>query len=186
MLYSSMNSSRFFVSFEDLILSQVPFGFDRVDMYCESCGGDYHGRVFGLVYWGENYECTCSEWCPLIVYYDNVDFREVIYMTNKPKEIVDIDAGDANNELAAVEYLEDIYKFCKIVENENRPHDYMDSQPEINEKKSAILIDWLVDVHTKFQILPEAFYLTINIVDRLLAVKLVPRRELQLVASVLC
>ncbi|PNX69623.1 hypothetical protein L195_g064518, partial [Trifolium pratense] len=26
-------------------------------------------------------------------------------MTNKPKEIVDIDAGDANNELAAVEYL---------------------------------------------------------------------------------
>ncbi|XP_045806891.1 uncharacterized protein LOC123899723 [Trifolium pratense] len=100
-----MNSSRFFVSFEDLILSRVPFGFHRVDMYCESCGGDYHGRVFGLVYWGENYECTCSEWCPLIVYYDNVDFREVIYMTNKPKEIVDIDAGDANNELAAVEYL---------------------------------------------------------------------------------
>lgn len=37
-------------------------------------------------------------------------------MTNKPKEIVDIDAGDTNNELAAVEYLEDIYKFYKIVE----------------------------------------------------------------------
>jgi hypothetical protein len=31
-------------------------------------------------------------------------------LTNKPKEIVVIDAGDANNELAAVEYLEDIYK----------------------------------------------------------------------------
>jgi len=37
-------------------------------------------------------------------------------LINKPKEIVDIDAGDANNELAAVEYLEDIYKFYKIVE----------------------------------------------------------------------
>jgi hypothetical protein len=37
-------------------------------------------------------------------------------LTNKPKEIVDIDAGDANNELAAVEYFEDIYKFYKIVE----------------------------------------------------------------------
>ncbi|XP_045793223.1 G2/mitotic-specific cyclin S13-7-like [Trifolium pratense] len=102
-------------------------------------------------------------------------------LTNKPKEIVDIDAGDANNELAAIEYLEDIYKFYKIVENENRPHDYMDSQPEINEKMRAILIDWLVDVHTKFQLSPEALYLTINIVDRFLAVKLVPRRELQLV-----
>ncbi|CAJ2645406.1 unnamed protein product [Trifolium pratense] len=107
---------------------------------------------------------------------------EVIYMTNKPKEIVDIDAGDANNELAAVEYLEDIYKFYKIVENENRPHDYMNSQPEINAKMRAILIDWLVDLHTKFQLSPkEALYLTINIVDRFLAVKLVPRRELQLV-----
>ncbi|PNX70359.1 G2/mitotic-specific cyclin s13-6-like protein, partial [Trifolium pratense] len=79
--------------------------------------------------------------------------------TNKPKEIVDIDAGDANNELAAVEYLEDIYKFCKIVENENRPHDYMNSQPEINEKMRAILTDWLVDLHTKFQLSPEALYL---------------------------
>ncbi|CAJ2645403.1 unnamed protein product [Trifolium pratense] len=80
-------------------------------------------------------------------------------MTNKPKEIVDIDAGDANNELFAVEYLEDIYKFYKIVENENRPHDYMNSQPEINEKMRAILTDWLVDLHTKFQLSPEALYL---------------------------
>jgi hypothetical protein len=37
-------------------------------------------------------------------------------LANKPKEIVDIDAGDANNELAAVEYLEDIYKFYKMIE----------------------------------------------------------------------
>lgn len=38
-------------------------------------------------------------------------------LSNKPKEqIIDIDAGDANNELAAVEYIEDIYKFYKMVE----------------------------------------------------------------------
>jgi hypothetical protein len=37
-------------------------------------------------------------------------------LTNNPKEIVDIDAGDVNNELAAVEYLEDIYKFYKMIE----------------------------------------------------------------------
>ncbi|CAK8543044.1 unnamed protein product [Lathyrus sativus] len=102
-------------------------------------------------------------------------------LTNKPKEIVDIDAADANNELAAVEYLDDIYKFYKLVENESRPHDYMDSQPEINDKMRAILIDWLVDVHTKFELSPEALYLTINIIDRFLAISLVSRRELQLV-----
>lgn len=38
-------------------------------------------------------------------------------LTNKPKDqIVDIDAADAGNDLAAVEYVEDIYKFYKLIE----------------------------------------------------------------------
>lgn len=38
-------------------------------------------------------------------------------LTNKPKEhIVDIDAEDIGNDLAAVEYVEDIYKFYKLIE----------------------------------------------------------------------
>lgn len=38
-------------------------------------------------------------------------------VTNKPKvQIVDIDASDTNNELAAVEYIDDIYKFYKLTE----------------------------------------------------------------------
>lgn len=57
----------------------------------------------------------------------------------------------------------------------------MVSQPEINEKMRAILIDWLIDVHQKFELSPETLYLTINIIDRFLSVKAVPRRELQLV-----
>ncbi|KAK7274731.1 hypothetical protein RIF29_15828 [Crotalaria pallida] len=103
-------------------------------------------------------------------------------LTKKPKEqIIDIDAADAGNELASVEYIEDMYKFFKLVENESHPHDYMDSQPEINERMRAMLVDWLIDVHTKFDLSLETLYLTINIVDRFLAVKIVPRRELQLV-----
>ncbi|KAH1194533.1 G2/mitotic-specific cyclin S13-6 [Glycine max] len=103
-------------------------------------------------------------------------------ITNKPKEqIIDIDASDVDNELAAVEYIDDIYKFYKLVENESHPHDYIDSQPEINERMRAILVDWLIDVHTKFELSLETLYLTINIIDRFLAVKTVPRRELQLV-----
>ena len=57
----------------------------------------------------------------------------------------------------------------------------MDSQAEINEKMRAILVDWLIEVHHKFELMPETLYLTINIVDRFLSVKTVPRRELQLV-----
>ncbi|KAL5134697.1 G2/mitotic-specific cyclin S13-6 [Glycine soja] len=99
----------------------------------------------------------------------------------KKVTILDIDASDVDNELAAVEYIDDIYKFYKLVENESHPRDYIDSQPEITERMRAILVDWLIQVQTKFELSLETLYLTINIVDWFLAVKNVPKRELQLV-----
>uniref|UniRef100_A0A5B7API6 Putative G2/mitotic-specific cyclin S13-7-like n=1 Tax=Davidia involucrata TaxID=16924 RepID=A0A5B7API6_DAVIN len=103
-------------------------------------------------------------------------------LTNKPKDLeVNIDAADVDDELAVVEYVEDIYKFYKLTEDENRVHDYMGSQPEINSKMRSILVDWLIEVHRKFELMPETLYLTINIVDRFLSINTVSRRELQLV-----
>lgn len=57
----------------------------------------------------------------------------------------------------------------------------MRSQPEINEKMRLILVEWLIDVHVRFELNPETFYLAINILDRFLSLKPVPRKELQLV-----
>lgn len=51
----------------------------------------------------------------------------------------------------------------------------MDSQPR------AILIDWLIEVHNRFEPMPETLYLTINLIDRFLSLKTMPRKELQLV-----
>ncbi|KAI8000784.1 hypothetical protein LOK49_LG09G00178 [Camellia lanceoleosa] len=82
--------------------------------------------------------------------------------------LLDIDATDVDNELAVVEYVEDIYKFYKLIEGESQVHDYMDSQLEINLKMRSILIDWLTEVHRKFELMPETLYLTINIVDQYL------------------
>jgi len=45
---------------------------------------------------------------------------------------------------------------------------YMVKQEDINEKMRAILIDWLIEVHLKFKLLPETLFLTINIIDRFL------------------
>ncbi|XP_010313160.1 G2/mitotic-specific cyclin S13-7-like [Solanum lycopersicum] len=101
-------------------------------------------------------------------------------VANRPK-IDDIDAADVDNHLAAVEYVEDIYNFYKLTEDEGRVNDYMDFQPELNHKMRAILVDWLIEVHRKFELMPESLYLTMNILDRFLSVKTVPRRELQLV-----
>lgn len=58
---------------------------------------------------------------------------------------------------------------------------YMSHQTDINEKMRAILIDWLVEVHLKFKLMPETMYLTVNIIDRFLERKLVIRQKLQLV-----
>ncbi|OIW16280.1 hypothetical protein TanjilG_18995 [Lupinus angustifolius] len=65
--------------------------------------------------------------------------------------------------------------------DDGRVHDYMPSQPDINMKMRSILVDWLIEVHRKFELMPETLYLTLNIIDRFLSMKAVPRRELQLV-----
>ncbi|CAH2073904.1 unnamed protein product [Thlaspi arvense] len=101
-------------------------------------------------------------------------------ITNKPK-ILDIDESDKDNHLAAVEYVDDMYAFYKEVEKESQPQMYMHIQTDMNEKMRAILIDWLLEVHIKFELNPETLYLTVNIIDRFLSVKAVPKRELQLV-----
>ncbi|KAG0496831.1 hypothetical protein HPP92_001338 [Vanilla planifolia] len=95
--------------------------------------------------------------------------------------IQDIDAADADNELALVEYVEDLYKFYKEHEKLCRPGDYMGSQVEINAKMRSILVDWLIEVHHKFELMPETLYLTMHIIDRYLSVEHVLRKELQLV-----
>ncbi|KAJ4911684.1 Cyclin-B1-2 [Raphanus sativus] len=101
-------------------------------------------------------------------------------VANKPK-ILDIDESDRDNHLAAVEYVDDMYSFYKEVEKESQPGMYMQIQTEMNEKMRAILVDWLLEVHIKFELNLETLYLTVNIIDRFLSVKAVPKRELQLV-----
>lgn len=103
-------------------------------------------------------------------------------LANKPEDcLVDIDEADANDELAMVEYIDDIYQYYKLTEDDGRVHDYMDNQLEINVKMRTILMDWLIEVHRKFELMPETLYLAVNIVDRYLSMKVVRKRELQLV-----
>lgn len=44
----------------------------------------------------------------------------------------------------------------------------------------AILISWLVEVHLKYNLLPETLYITVNLVDRFCASQTVPRADYQL------
>lgn len=58
---------------------------------------------------------------------------------------------------------------------------FMQKQTDINEKMRAILIDWLVEVHLKFKLMPETLYLTVNLIDRFLEREAIARNKLQLV-----
>ncbi|XP_044976598.1 cyclin-B1-5-like [Hordeum vulgare subsp. vulgare] len=104
-------------------------------------------------------------------------------LNHRSKEacVHDIDKLDSDNELAVVDYIDDIYKYYKVAQHECRPIDYMGSQPEISPKMRAILTDWLVEVTHKFELMPESLYLTMYAIDRFLSLQAVPRRELQLV-----
>ncbi|GFH06727.1 cyclin N-terminal domain-containing protein [Haematococcus lacustris] len=94
----------------------------------------------------------------------------------------DIDSEDRNNPLAETEYVNDIYSYYRRIEPKYRVSStYMTSQADINDKMRAILVDWLVEVHLKFKLMPETLYLTINVIDRYLEQKPVTRRNLQLV-----
>ncbi|OMO68616.1 hypothetical protein CCACVL1_19885 [Corchorus capsularis] len=102
--------------------------------------------------------------------------------TNELKDQnLNIDEGDVNNELAVVEYVDDLYKFYKSTENDARVQDYFCSQQHITIGMRKILVDWLIQAHNSFQLMPETLYLTINILDRYLSRKAVSRDKLQLV-----
>lgn len=58
---------------------------------------------------------------------------------------------------------------------------YMSKQSELSPGYRCILMDWLVEVHSTFGLLPETLYLAANIVDRYASSEEVKLRELQLV-----
>ena len=80
------------------------------------------------------------------------------------------------------EYFDEIYKYLKSIENSDLPKEnYMKNvQKDITEKMRKILVDWLIDVHSKFKLVHETLFLTINIIDRYLSKKSINRKYLQL------
>ena len=42
----------------------------------------------------------------------------------------------------------------------------MAQQKEINAKMRAILVDWIVEVHMKFKLVPPTLYLAVQLIDR--------------------
>lgn len=58
---------------------------------------------------------------------------------------------------------------------------YMKSQPDLTWEMRGILMDWIIQVHSRFRLLPETLFLATNIIDRFLSMRIVSLVKLQLV-----
>jgi len=99
-----------------------------------------------------------------------------------PQIVKDLDAEDIDDPLMVAEYANDIFDYLRSLEDASLPNpDYMNHQDDIEWKTRGILVDWLIEVHTRFHLLPETLFLAVNIIDRFLSAKVVQLDRLQLV-----
>ena len=91
------------------------------------------------------------------------------------------DTGSARFWQSYSENVQDVWKRRETDVGLLAPYGYMRFQIDINDRMRAILIDWLVEVHLKFKLLPETLFLTVNLIDRFLSRRCVARTKLQLV-----
>ncbi|KAA1064998.1 G2/mitotic-specific cyclin [Puccinia graminis f. sp. tritici] len=98
------------------------------------------------------------------------------------KDWEDLDEGDEEDPLMVTEYVVEIYNYMKEVEMETLPDsNYMVRQVELTWKMRGVLVDWIIEVHSKFRLLPETLYLAINLMDRFLTKRSVALIKFQLV-----
>lgn len=96
--------------------------------------------------------------------------------------IPDLDAEDLHDPSMCAEYVVEIFEYYKELEKATMPNPtYMDHQDDLEWRMRGILVDWLIEVHMRFRLLPETLFLAVNIVDRFLSQKVVPLDKLQLV-----
>lgn len=96
--------------------------------------------------------------------------------------VADLDAEDYEDPLMVAEYVVEIFDYLKVLEESTMPNpDYMEHQDNLEWHLRGVLVDWLIEVHTRFHLLPETIFLAINIIDRFLSTRVVELEKLQLV-----
>ena len=112
----------------------------------------------------------------------NKNSKNIKIQEYSPKKYIKIDKI-RNNQIPK-DYLNIIY--YNLLQEEHKGvkpmvvYNYMTDQNEINEQMRSVLIDWLIDVHHKFQFKEETLFMTILIIDRYCTIRQILRVNLQL------
>jgi len=118
----------------------------------------------------------------------DVESKPVVsaYSLSNLENVDNIDKDDIENPQLVVEYVNDIYAYLRQLETiQDIREDYLNKSTgtSILPKMRTVLVDWLIQVHSQFNLLQETLYLTVAILDRFLqdtACK-IERKQLQLV-----
>ncbi|KAK5199816.1 B-type cyclin [Exophiala xenobiotica] len=106
--------------------------------------------------------------------------KQLVEATRSPEEVED----ESFDTSMVAEYGDEIFDYMRSMELKMLPNaHYMDNQHEIQWSMRSVLMDWLVQVHLRFNLLPETLFLTVNYIDRFLSCKVVSLGKLQLVGA---
>ncbi|XP_042752230.1 putative cyclin-B3-1 isoform X1 [Lactuca sativa] len=89
---------------------------------------------------------------------------------------------DDRNQLEVSEYVDEIYQHYWVTEAHHQSlKNYMEIQTDITPQMRGILINWLIEVHLKFDLMQETLYLMVTLLDYYLSVVNIKKNEMQLV-----
>jgi hypothetical protein len=106
-------------------------------------------------------------------------------LTRKTKEKhadTQMQIADELSRTVSDEYLEDVLDHMEVMESETLPDvASIDIQTEIQWFMRPYLLDFLIEAHTAFSLLPDTLFLTVNLLDRYCSRRVVYKRHYQLV-----
>lgn len=113
-------------------------------------------------------------------------YEELETIMNKySSKALDVNDEDTFDVTMVAEYSPEIFNYMRQLEHRLLPKaDYMNIQDELKWEMRSVLIDWVVQVHSRFNLLPETLFLTVNYIDRFLSKRKVSLSRFQLVGAV--
>lgn len=123
---------------------------------------------------------------PMEPKWNKVIFNELQYVMKKfSRTTLDENDEDTFDVTMVAEYAPEIFNYMHELEYKLIPDpNYMANQDELKWEMRSVLIDWVVQVHNRFNLLPETLFLTVNYIDRFLSKRKVSLSRFQLVGAV--
>lgn len=134
--------------------------------------------------YGDNTNGATTLLVPKLTAKTQQELEEAKIHVEKNRSMDDIEEEEWDVSMVA-EYGEEIFEYMRELELKMlpNPHYMTEVQAEIQWSMRSILMDWLVQVHNRFTLLPETLFLTVNYIDRFLSSKMVSLGKLQLVGA---